>query len=241
MGSLRVQKNSAHACLLDLLPPKLCTRGVTPPSAAPAPTAHAALLVPVLPDGLDGSCSFSALKIHVSTYLLLEVPGFRRCLQAFSSCGEWGCSLLRSQACRCGASLGVENGLQQLRHPGSAAPRCTGSSPTSDGTRVPCTGGWMLSHGAARGALLHLNSPAQYTVAQSSFVVSLWIKQPVKLFGGPVSCHLLPSCIRRSRGSYGVSGSRLLALQCQVTTTVWMRPWGLLVDKRGAPPPQLHS
>ena len=148
-----------------------------------------------------------------------------------------GCFLLRSQACRCGASLDVENGLQQLRHPGSAAPRCTGSSPTSNGTRVPCTGGWMLSHGAARGALLHLNSLAQ----------SLWLKVASLSACGSsslLSClvgHLLPSCIRRSRGSYGVSGSRLLALQCQVTTTVWMRPWGLLVDKRGAPPPQLHS
>ena len=86
-GSRRTQPT--HVSLISC-PPKLCTRGVTPRSAAPAPTAHAVLKVPVLPDGLDGRCSVSAFNIHVSTYLLLKVPGFRRCLQAFSSCGEWG-------------------------------------------------------------------------------------------------------------------------------------------------------
>ena len=40
--------------------------------------------------GLGRTCSVSVLKIHLATYLLLEVPGFRRCLQAFSGCGEWG-------------------------------------------------------------------------------------------------------------------------------------------------------
>ena len=83
-------KNSAHPRLLDLLPPQAVHAWCHPSFCRPGPHCSRCIKVPVLPDGLDGSCSFSAFNIHVSTYLLLKVPGFRRCLQAFSSCGEWG-------------------------------------------------------------------------------------------------------------------------------------------------------
>ena len=92
--------------------------------------------------GLDESRSFSALKIQVSTYLLLEVPGFITACRLSPAAASRGYSLLRSQACRCGGISWCGEQASAVVVPRLSCPKTHGILP--DQRWKPCPLPWQV-------------------------------------------------------------------------------------------------
>ena len=89
-------------------------------------------------------------------FYFLAVLSLRCCTRVFSSCGEWGYSLIVVRGLLIEvASLAVGHGLQVhgLSNSGLVAPLHVGSSWTRDRTGVPCIARQVLNHWITREAL----------------------------------------------------------------------------------------
>ena len=128
----------------------------------------------------------------------MAVLGFPCCVQAFSSCREWGpLSSCGAQASHCsGLSLWQSTGsrvlrLWQLGCTGSAAPWYMGSSWTRDWTSIPCVARQVLNHN-------HQGSPrtqSSCTAAQLACTCLPWSTQclaPSLRSSAPASQNSLP-------------------------------------------------
>ena len=112
---------------------------------------------PQLEDAVGFLCS---PLFGMSLYLTLVTPSLHGCVGFPLAVLSGGYSLVAVQSPHCGGFscgapsralrlqqlrlLGSRVWLQQLWCAGSAAPRPVGSSRTTGGTCVPCTGGWIL-------------------------------------------------------------------------------------------------